>query len=65
MAHERLEVFSGPSTNIRIQVNKFLNDHAGNIEVINFQVVDNSANVSNTSSDGNQVLFLMYRQLSK
>jgi len=39
MAHERLEVFSGPSTNIRIQVNKFLNDHSGDIEVINFQMV--------------------------
>jgi len=62
MTNEQLKVFSGSGVDIEFGVNEFLKQHASNIEVVEFEVVDNSsASSSSKSSDGRQVFFLMYR----
>jgi hypothetical protein len=61
MAIEQIEVFAGSGKNIQHQVNNFLTSNADKIEVVSFQVVDNSASTNSKASDGFQVFFLMYR----
>jgi hypothetical protein len=60
MVQEQVEVFTGGGKSIQYQLNEFLTQHAGYIDVIGFQVVDNRSPGS-YSTDGNHVFYLLYK----
>jgi hypothetical protein len=57
----QIKTFSGGGTYVENLVNDFLKQNADKIEVISFQVVDNSSMSGSSSTDGRQVFYLMYR----